>query len=95
MNYRAASRAVSRALQARTRGKPRGMNPTRKIQAMPGFRRLARIRLRCGKGSLIEGVTTQSDGKKRSLVTFPFSKTRVEQIEQVLGQRRRRKVGVD
>jgi hypothetical protein len=48
---------------------------------MPGFRFLARIRLRCRKGSLREGVTTKSDGKKRLLVTFPFSKTRVEQID--------------
>jgi hypothetical protein len=47
---------------------------------MPGFRCLARIRLRCKKGSPMEGVTTQSDGKKRLLMTFPFSKTRAEQI---------------
>ena len=51
------------------------------IQAMPGFRFLARIRLHCRKGNLMEGVKIKPDRKKRLLATFPFSKTRVEQID--------------
>jgi len=52
MNYRAASRAVSRALQARTRGKPRGMNPTRKIQFALGAHGAGKRRYRRRAGGI-------------------------------------------
>ena len=40
----------------------------------------------------LDGRRDDQAGKRRLLVTVPFSKTRGEQIEQMLGQRRRRRL---